>query len=126
MPEAVCIFCGSSKSHPWSKCPVCSVDPQMNDADMAKSIYLSSGRFAGVEEPEDWESNLAQLQCDLKAGKKINYDDAELERIMATKATLQSMPDVSVWRVLLRFSMPGIIMIVLAWLLVWLLRSLRH
>jgi hypothetical protein len=93
---------------------------------MAKSVYLSAGRFAGAEEPTGWQSRLKQLQLALKSGHKIEYEQAELTRIAATKETLRRVPDAAVCRAVLRFFLPGIIFLALIWILVWVLRSLHR
>jgi hypothetical protein len=93
---------------------------------MAKSIYLSTGRYAGLDEPEGWRSELAQLQRSLKSGQKVSYNEAELARTAATKEAFRRAPPSSAWNTVLRFFMPGVLLIAVIWLLVWLLRTLRQ
>jgi hypothetical protein len=93
---------------------------------MAKSIYLSTGRYAGLDEPEGWRSELAHLQRSLKSGQKVTYDEVELARIAATKEKLQHAPPSVAWNAVLRFFMPGVLLLAVIWLLVWFLRTLRQ
>ena len=90
---------------------------------MAKSIYLSTGRFAGRDnDPADWQSELASLQRSLKSGEKIAYDEAELARIAETREAAHGAP---AWNALFQFFLPGILLIAAIWLLVYLLRASR-
>ncbi len=93
---------------------------------MTKSIYLSEGRFAGVEEPAGWKSELAQLQRSLKSGQEIHYDRAELERIAATKEVFRRFPQSTAWNAVLRVLLPGVIFVASIWILVWMLKRFHH
>ena len=91
---------------------------------MAKSIYLSTERFAGLDdEPAGWWSELANLQLSLKSGEKIAYDEAELARIAAAREAARGAP---AWIALFRFFLPGILFVAAIWFLVWLLGALRQ
>ena len=88
---------------------------------MAKSIYLSTERFAGLDdEPTGWWSELGNLQRLLKSGEKIAYDEAELARIAATREAARGAP---AWIALFRFFLPGMLFVAALWLLVYLLRA---
>jgi hypothetical protein len=89
---------------------------------MAKSIYLSTGRFAGAEGDPSWPSELERLQAELHAGKSIMYEEAEIERILASKKMLLQIPRNAPWIMLLKFFFPGLLVLGLIWLFVWILR----
>jgi hypothetical protein len=106
-------------------CRHCGFNPRTSDIDVAKSIYLSAGRFAGAEEPPNWEFQLQQLQTELRNGGTIHYDDRELRRILVTKTALRQVRWSEPWTAILRFLLPGLIVVAVVWLLVWLLRTVH-
>ena len=46
--RAVCVRCGASKRAPNAVCPACQFDPTLNEDDLIRSVYLSTGCYADL------------------------------------------------------------------------------
>jgi hypothetical protein len=126
MIKSVCFSCGTPKKQPAARCDNCGVVPT-SKIERAKSIYLSRDRFAGceTEEPAEHQQQLLLAQRVIQAGGSFAYDDAELERILATEKLVRQVPLSAAWLALFRFFLPGLLLLVGLGIVYWILRSLR-
>lgn len=125
MAKAICIACGHAKPRPWKACRKCGLDPSSDEMALAKSVYLSIGRFEDPAEQAKYEDELDQVGRDLSIGKVVHYDEKELARLVEQKKAVDSVPPLAPWIALMRIFLPafiGLAIIGAIWLLLRLLR----
>ena len=92
--EAVCIRCGVDKGKPQHKCTSCGFDPQSGTPlEMAKSIYLSTARFADRDEQDEYAKKLLEYAQAIRRGENMSYDPSELKRIENVLKVLRAYPN---------------------------------
>jgi len=125
MASSVCISCGVSKSRTWEKCSVCGFDPRGDEIAMAKSVYLSVGRYEEEVDRTRYANELDAIGQTIRDGVIIEYDQAELERLLAQKKAFDRIPMTSVWSAVFRFFLPGFLFIGTLFFLFLLIRWLK-
>jgi hypothetical protein len=109
MRQAICLKCGHAKRRPAERCKHCGLDPEVDDDTLVKSVYLSLGRFDDASRHEAYSKELEALARDIKAGRPLALDPAELERLRSQLGQVRSVPASAVWGALFRFLLPGIV-----------------
>lgn len=121
--DAICIRCGEPKRTAYQRCGHCAFDPAQNEDALVKSVYLSLGRYEDEDDRHRYREELALMGRALReGGDPIDYDLAELSRLLAQKRLLDSIPPSAAWGVLFRFFLPAVIFLGILWLVVYLLR----
>jgi hypothetical protein len=115
--DAICIFCGASKRRPADRCKECDGDPTTDVESLVKSVYLSTGRFESEDAQSQYSIELDDIGARLRRGIRVQYDANELKRLDEQRHAVQSVTRSQVWSAVLRFFLPGIIGLVLLWLL---------
>lgn len=114
--KALCINCGSFKTNPWDECHECDFFPIGED--LVKSVYCSTGRFAC--DPvlgKAYEHELLKMARDIRAGIPVIFDRDELSRLRLERDNvLEYNP--SVVKILLRVSLPTIVLLLIIIILV--------
>jgi hypothetical protein len=121
MPRAICMRCGSAKDVPFAYCQTCGFEPR-DDADLAKSVYLSLGRFEDAEERSRYAAQLTDASATLRAGTAMQYVPAELERLTEQLRLVRSVPPSAAWGAVGRLFFPALVLLSLLATLVWFLR----
>ena len=125
MAKAICIRCGHAKSRPWKACRKCGFDPSDDEEALAKSVYLSAGRFEDAARQAAYERELDKVGMALSQGQSITYDKPELERLLEQKRTLERIPALAPWGAVARFFLPAVILLLVIAAIWLLLRVLR-
>ena len=125
MAEAICIRCGTPKKLPWQTCKRCRFDPSGDDESLVKSVYLSLGRYSKAEQKERYRSELDRIALALANGEPPMYIEQELVRLRAQKKLVERIPQSAVWGAVIRQFLPAVAMIVVIFLLIYALRTLR-
>lgn len=125
MASSVCISCGVSKSKPWEQCPVCGFDPSGDEIAMTKSVYLSTGRYEKEVDRTRYSNELDAIGRAIQEGGTIEFDQAELERLVAQKNAVDGIPLASVWSAVFRLFLPGILFVGSLFLIFLLIRWLK-
>jgi predicted ATP-dependent serine protease len=99
---AVCLKCGKSKDAPNKRCSECGFKPADDDS-MAKSVYLSLGRFDTRAEQSTYEYKL----------REIAFDQVDMDRLRRQKIEVDSVSDAGVLRYLLRVFFPGLLFLLI-------------
>lgn len=110
--RAFCIQCGGEKAAPWQRCRVCGFDPTVDEMSLAKSVYLSSGRYDTAEQAREHDGELDELARRIRSGDQIDYDPDDLERLAKQRQMVESIPARAVWGAVVRFFLPGVALIV--------------
>ena len=97
MADAVCVKCGASKRQAWGRCGGCAFDPSDDDESLVRSVYLSVGRFDDEGAADAYRRELDSIGAALQRGQTISFNEDELIRLRAQKATLESIPVSAVW-----------------------------
>ena len=126
MAQAICISCGRPKPLPWKICRSCRFDPTKDDTSLAKSVYLSTGRFSENDEKEQYARQLDDLGQRIANGESIEYEHGELNRLRAQKVYFESVPMRVVWGAVGRLFLPGIVFLLILVVVWFLLRYTVH
>lgn len=118
--SSICIFCGQNKKKPWDKCNNCGLVP--SGEDLFKSIYCSSLRFE--ERDMDFESELKEISNQLKAGKKIEYNKLELDKLRKRHKEFCTATSGQVWITVIRFFLPGVLFLMAIYLILYVLKNI--
>lgn len=81
MPEAVCISCGESKSHPWDVCNSCKFSPGDNLQLLVKSAYLSVGRYEDRRDQDIYRIDLLKIGQGIKSGSDTYFNKSDIDRL---------------------------------------------
>ncbi len=124
MAEAICLRCGVDKHQPWSACRSCNYDPMSDEEALVKSVYLSVGRFEDGDERREYQRELDEVARDIQQGHDPEFDEAELQRLRAQKADVESVPASTVWNAAFRLFLPGVGILVLLFCILMVLKAL--
>jgi hypothetical protein len=105
---AICLQCGATKKEPYAQCDECGFQPT-DDESLAKSVYLSLGRYDTPAEQSRYEYELKRLANELRSGREIEFDGEDLARLHAQKLDVESVDDATALRYLLRVVFPGLL-----------------
>ena len=89
--NAICIYCGVEKQHPYEFCDSCNKCPR-SKKDRMKSLYLSEFRFFNKPELKDWLNELDQLSVQLRNNESIKYNDEDLKKVEELENSLKDEP----------------------------------
>ena len=117
---AICIHCGAKKKEPWYKCRNCGYTP--TGKDLIKSVYCSTRRYQDHDAQKEYELELERISAERRTGKAIGYDDRELDRLERQQKDVDEVPASAVWGTVFRLFLPGIIFLVLLYLILAFLR----
>jgi len=92
---------------------------------LSKSLFLSKARYEDDEDQTDLERTLEEATVTLRAGGAIQYDPSELQRLSERIREFQSVTGWQVWGAVLRFFLPGVLLLAALFGLLYLLRSGR-
>lgn len=109
--RSVCLRCGDFKDHPQNQCGQCGFVPTSN-REKAESIVLSEGYQADDEYVTRTTSELRAFSEDIKNGRPITFDAAEIERIIKLGEEVDNIPRVGWKRALLQMLLPIAIVII--------------
>ncbi|MFM8572754.1 MAG: hypothetical protein ACKOAU_14265 [Pirellula sp.] len=109
---AVCLKCGKSKDAPYKRCSECGFKPADDDS-MAKSVYLSLGRFDTRAEQSTYEYELRELATEIRSGHETAFDQVDMDRLRRQKIEVDSVSDAGVLRYLLRVFFPGLLFLLI-------------
>jgi len=124
MELSICINCGEKKPAPWKSCKACGHDPRIQEEDLVKSVYLSTGRFEDGNEKADYVSVLQALAQTLKEGKQVTYDQDDMDRLSRQRAAIEDVDSKTVWGAVFRFFLPALVLIAVLVLLLVVLKML--
>jgi len=120
---AICIQCGETKKAAYQKCNACGFDPAQREEDLVKSVYLSVGRYEDEEDRQRYLEELRLMGRTLREGDEmIEYDPLELNRLEKQRRVIDAIPTSAPWGAVLRFLLPGIILLAILWFAIFLLR----
>jgi len=80
---------------------------------MAKSVYLSLGRFGTRAEQSTYEYKLRELATEIRSGHEIAFDQVDMDRLRRQKIEVDSVSDAGVLRYLLRVFFPGLLFLLI-------------
>lgn len=126
MPNAICISCGFYKIEPWHKCPSCGFDRSSNDLALAKSVYMSIGRYETQIDKDRYHLELEKMAQEIRKGTRIDYDKKELNRLLHQKQIVDSISLFTVVKTAFRIFLPGILFLGLLVAVYFLFRLLRN
>ncbi len=125
MAESICIKCGSEKTAPWRKCRSCAFQPVEGSAELAKSVYLSLGRYEEGEERREYAIQLNALADTIRSGKALEYDETELLRLQRQEKVVRAIGHGDIGRALFRVLLPGLLFLLVLVGVLILLRALK-
>jgi hypothetical protein len=109
--NAICLHCGSTKKAGWEKCGVCSFDPNCDETSLVRSVYLSVDRFESAEDRAAYCDELAEMSSRITQGERIEFDEAEIDRLRQQLSLIQAVSTSDVCDVLWRLFLPGLLLI---------------
>jgi hypothetical protein len=125
MLRAICVSCGHAKHRPFERCKGCGFAPTGDDAALARSVYLSVERLDDSSEQARLSEELAVMQEDIRAGRTIEFEPAELERLAKQLRLVRTIPAAAPWNALLRLFGPGVLILAVLGGAVWFVRRLN-
>jgi hypothetical protein len=86
------------------------------------------GRYTGedADEHSGYAEELDNVAREIQAGRPVQYDDKEIERLNEELRLFRSVPRSAVWCALGRLFSPAIALVAIIWLSTVLLRWLLH
>ncbi|MGS2723488.1 hypothetical protein ACVBEJ_07055 [Porticoccus sp. GXU_MW_L64] len=86
--RSICIYCGASKSKPFSDCGKCSRSPLGVDVDMARSLILST--TVGEDGyPYSSEDELIIAGDKIASGSRYCFDEELVQELLEQKKLLE-------------------------------------
>jgi hypothetical protein len=120
--RAVCIACGANKEDAWEPCDQCGLNPESDEGSLIKSVYLSVGRYEDEDDRERYATELLEIANRIRKGDVIEYLPTELARLSEQKKFVDSVTGWHLVLYLLRVFLPGILIVVMLFLMAYFLQ----
>lgn len=91
---------------------------------MAKSAYLSVGRYQDAERRRSYRAELRDLSAMIIAGGEVDFEESEIARLLGQREDVEEA-SAAVWPAVFRFFFPGLLFLVGLCLLYFVIRFLR-
>ena len=120
--DAVCCRCGGPKEQPWETCARCHFSPLGDDNALIRSVYLSVGRYAEIQEQEAYRQTLGEMAARIENGESITIATNEAARLKLQLVQVRNLPANAPWGAVARMFAPALLTLVVLLLVFIVLR----